>query len=152
SIEKPDTITPNQDVTLGFTIYQASSGNTVNLFRTVYEKPMHMIVVDDLLTYYSHIHPTQHGNTFYITTTFPHDGIYHIYVDFQPFGAIEQQYAFVVSVGQNPKPQIATTPKDTTTTKVFGNYEVTMQAPILNARDMTLGNQKITFILANAKT
>src|SRR5262249_53184866 len=99
SFSAPDTINPNEDTTLSFKVNDASSGNETKLFQKVYSKFAHLVIVDSSLSYFSHIHPDVDGNNFTITTQFPKDGIYHLYINFQPFGAIEQQFAFTVNVG-----------------------------------------------------
>ncbi len=148
----PDQIQPKQDTTLHFKIFDASSGNPVTLFRTLYEKPMHMIIVNSQLNYFTHIHPTQDNDEFWITTQFPADGIYHVYLNFQPFGAIEQQFAFTVPVGTALQIN-ASQNVDKKFTKTFGTYQVTMSpAKKLQTQALTLGDQKISFTIRNATT
>ncbi len=149
----PESIQPNQDTTLTFQVYDASSGNQVQLFQRVYEKLVHMIVVDSQLQYFAHIHPDQSDKNFTITTHFPHAGQYHVYVDFQPLGAIEQQFAFTVNVGTYSKTEASTTQPDTNLTKDFGDYEVTLAHPDpLKATDMSIGGQTFTFTLKDVKS
>lgn len=148
----PDNVTANTDTKLQFLVNDASSGNPVELYSRVYEKPIHLIVVDSSLQYFSHIHPDQQLGGFTINTQFPHDGQYHLYIDFQPLGAIEQQFAFVINVG-NANPATATQPPDTNLTKDFGNYEVTLTKPDpLQASSMSIGGQTMTFTINDAKT
>src|SRR5581483_3191966 len=40
SFNHPDTIQPNQDTQLQFQVFDASSGNKIQFFQTVYEKPL----------------------------------------------------------------------------------------------------------------
>lgn len=150
----PDDIQPGQDVDLKFTIYDASSGNPVLLYKPVYEKVMHMIIVNSDLTYFSHIHPTQQGNSFVVTTQFSADGMYHIYINFQPFGAIEQQFGFTLPVGDVTTIVQASQKPDTNLKKTFGDYTVALDLPAggLDAQEMTIGNQKLTFVITDAKT
>lgn len=156
SFNNPPNAQPNQDITLKFSIYDSATGSYISLYRVLYAQPMHCIIVDNELKYFSHIHPTQESiNGFTTTTQFPHTGFYHIYVQFQPFGGIEQQVGFVfpVGVGQDDVSQKATTPVDTNITKVFGNYEVTLDTHGgLNAQEMSVGNQKISFTIKDEKT
>ncbi len=156
SFNHPDIIEPNQDAPLSFTVFDASNGNPVTFFRTLYTKPMHLIIVDSTLTYFSHIHPEQQAvGGFTITTQFPHIGSYHLYVDFQPFGGIEQQIGFSLPIGVNSDQTISSSSKkpDATLTKAFGDYEVTFDTHGKLDKDaMSLGNQKISFTIKNAKT
>ncbi len=145
-------IEPRAEVELNFKIYNASSGFPVQLFSTTYEKPMHLIIVDEDLAYFEHIHPTQTNDGFTIKTTFPHWGRFHIYLDFQPLGAVEQQFAFIQDIG-NPDLEGPHIHNDTTRDKVFGNYRVIVDYPSpLKASEMTVGNQKFKFTILDAKT
>ncbi len=116
---------------------------------------MHLIIVNSELTYFTHIHPIQDTSDFVITTKFPSHGVYHLYVDFQPLGAIEQQFAFTVPVGvkETDITNSANLPIDTALTKTFGDYEVSLATSgPLKASAMTLGQQKLIFTLKAAKT
>lgn len=159
----PDNPQPNQDIPLKFKIYDANSGNQVLLFLKTYAYPMHLIIVDSSLNYFEHIHPTEQGDgEFDITTQLPKPGFYHLYIQFQPLGAVEQQMAFTLAVGMNPddKAELASQPLDSNLTKVFSDsnqpevsYEVTLDTHgTLNASDMSLGNDKITYTIKDAKT
>lgn len=152
SFQHPDAIIANQDAPLNFQVYDASNGNKVQLFSNVYEKPLHLVVVDSQLGHFSHIHPTLDDNGFNITTQFPHDGVYHLYLNFQPLGAIEQQFAFtaIVGDGQNTKSAQVV---DTDLTKIVDGYQVTLKLPgVLKAADMSIGRQTISFTIQDAAT
>ncbi len=144
-------VQPNQDTQLSFKVYDASSGNPVSIFSRVYEKVMHLIVVDNELQNFSHIHPEQTIDGFTITTKFPHPGRYHLYLDFQPTGAIEQQFGFTVNVGTVDQPAVASQNPDTNLTKTFGAYQVTLETPQLKASEMSLGNQPLKFTIKDAQ-
>ncbi|HSW87835.1 MAG TPA: ferric reductase-like transmembrane domain-containing protein [Candidatus Saccharimonadales bacterium] len=145
--------TPNQNVTIHFKVFDASSGNPVTYFKFIYAKKMHLIIVNSSLTYFSHIHPEQDNEGFFITTQFPANDTYHLYIEYQPFGGIEQQMAFTIPVGSTQTPTAIQSADANVTTKTFGNYEVTMNTNgTLSAADMSFGNQKISFTLKEAKT
>ena len=114
-----------------------------------------MIVVDNELSFFNHIHPTLRSNDFSITTQFPHPGLYRIYLTYQPLGAIEQQVAFVIRVGMNEadKPQTAKHAVDGQLTKTFGEYQVSLDThgPLI-AEHMSLGHQKISATIKDTKT
>lgn len=151
SFTAPDTIQPDTDTTLSFRVYNAATGAPVAYFKTPYEKVMHMIVVSNDLSYFAHIHPVQKGYDFSITTQFPKDGTYRIYLDFQPLEAIEQEDAFTITVG-NPGVQVVDT-NDFSTKKIFGNYEVAMDTHGgLNAQSLTFGEQTLSFTINDATT
>lgn len=149
-------VQPNQDTLLTFRVYDASSGNPISLFRTLYAWPMHLIIVDSGLSYYDHVHPTQQENgEFTITTQFPHADFYHLYIQFQPFGGIEQQIGFTLPVGVQATDSVprSTQPLDTNLTKVFGDFEVSLDTHgQLKADDMTLGKETLSFTIKDAKT
>ena len=115
SFNKPTT-TPNQPTSLQFRINNANTGSPITILQKLYEKPMHLIIVDDSLDYFSHQHPTLKNDTFEITTQFPKTGNYRLYAQFQPLQAIEQQVAFVQPVGDGA-PHMSTQPLDTNFTK-----------------------------------
>jgi len=153
SFSHEDSITPNQDTILHFQVFNASSGNRVQYFEKIYEKVVHVIVVDSELKYFAHIHPIQDDNGLTITTQFPHSGQYHIYLDFQPLGAIEQQFAFTVDVGTFEKPIFSSQKPDINRSKIFDKYQVVLQAvEPLRASDLSVGQQTLKFTLRDSKT
>ncbi len=153
SFIKPEKIEPDQDIQLSFEVFDASSGNKIDLFRQVYTKPMHLIIVNSTLTYFNHIHPVQTDKNFSITTQFPKPGLYHLYINFQPFGAIEQQFEVTVNVGNNEQQIFASQKPDTNLTKTFGKYEITLDYPKpLLASKVSVGEQLLTFTIRNADT
>ena len=156
SYNNPTNIQANQDTTLRFTIYDAETGSPVSLFRVLYAKQMHCIIVDSRLQYFHHIHPTQESsNSFAVTTQFPQDGVYHVYITFQPFGGIEQQVGFTQVVGSSTSAVgiPATQKVDSVTEKTFGDYTVDMDTHgTLQANLMSVGQQVISFSVKDAKT
>jgi hypothetical protein len=108
--------------------------------------------VDDKLEYFNHIHPQLVGTDFEITTKFPKNAFYHLYADFQPRGAIEQQMAFTLNVG-GVQAAKATTAPDSSLIKTFGSYQVTLDTTgPLRASEMSLGKQIVSFTIKDAKT
>ncbi len=149
--DHPEIVRPNQDVPLTFKVYDAASGNRVNLFARVYERPSHLIIVDSELNYFNHIHPAQNASEFNITTQFPKIGIYHLYKGFQPLGAIEQQFAFTLNVGNVVNTTVSNAQPDSALSKTFGNYEVTLNYPKpLKAQLLSVGQQELTFTIKDA--
>lgn len=148
-----DAVLPNTDTTLQFQVYDASSGNPVQLFTPLYSKLLHLIIVDEELQYFHHIHPVLNETGFQISTQFPKAGNYHVYLNFQPIGAIEQQFGFTIHVGGPTPPVTAMTPEDLNMTKHFDTYDVTLQKPNqLRASELSIGGQTITFHLEDAQT
>jgi DMSO/TMAO reductase YedYZ heme-binding membrane subunit len=153
SFDKPQTMQPNQNAVLQFDVFNAANGNEVNLFQKVYEKEAHLIIVDNELQYFSHIHPQREGNTFTIATQFPRPGVYRAYLSYQPVGAVEQQVAFSFQVGQGwaARPANAAQNSDTNMIKTFGQYEVTLSTGNgLVAKEMENATQKLSFMIRDA--
>ena len=153
SFYHPDTVEPNTTVPLHFVVYDASNGNQMQLFSKLYEKTMHLIIVNDKLDYFSHIHPVQSEKDFAIETLFPKLGVYHLYVDFWPLGAIEQQMAFTLPVGTVTDTNNSDIKPDVNLTKQFENYEVTLSySKPLKANLLSVGGQRLSFRIKDAKT
>jgi len=148
-----DIVEPNTKTTLKFKVYNSSTGQEVKLFSYFYTKLIHLVIVDESLSYFSHIHPEQTEDGFVISTTFPKAGLYHLYTDFQPLGGVEQQMGFSLQVGDQKDVKKGIMLPDNKLTKVFGDYLVTMNFPRpLLAKKLSVGNQKITFTIKDAKT
>lgn len=151
----PDVITPGVAATLKFRVFDASSGAPISVFTRNYEKLMHLIIVDNDLNNFQHIHPdfkqslpAEAGNYgwFEITATFPHDGRYHLYMDFLPAGAIEQQFAFPLDVGDTGNIQPPQINLQETSVFTTGNYNISLSYDKpLKAVQLTLGAQSLNF-------
>lgn len=153
SLKHSEAILPGQDVPLSFKVFNAANGNQVHLFSKIYDKLVHLIIVDEELAYFTHIHPEQNEKEFFITTQFPKAGKYHLYIDFQPLGVIEQQFAFTILVGNGKVEEYQPKQPDVNLTKTFGKYDVTLGFPKpLMASKMTVGEQPFTFTLTDTET
>lgn len=139
-----DSITPNKDTELTFAITDAQNGSPVLLFNKPYEKTMHLILINEELDYYEHIHPEQKGSSFIITTKFPKVGRYHLYTDFQPIGAIEQQFAFTLQVGVINDPLLPQLEPNSELTKKVDDYTVSLSydKPLV-ASKLSIGQQEL---------
>lgn len=144
----PDIIVPQTKIPLVFTIYDAANGTPQLLYQRAYEKLMHLIIVDESLTYFEHIHPEQNKNTFSIDATFPRNGRYHLYTDFQPLGAIEQQMGFTVNVGDEEK-TVSTFPEKLSDT--VDGYTITLNKDTFTSQELSLGNKKMTFTIKDSQ-
>ena len=135
-----------QENDIRFRVYDASNGEPVSLFTKNYEKLMHLIIVDNTLSSYQHIHPEFKDGWFEIPITLPKDGRYNLYLDFVPVGAIEQQIGLSLrTAGYSPE-----TPKEfepeTDLVKKFGDYEVKLSyAKPLRAAQMSVGATHLKF-------
>ncbi len=61
---------------------------------------MHLIIVEQDLSYFAHIHPTLIGadGNFTINHTFPESGTYKLWVDFKPKGGTQTLVTFIANV------------------------------------------------------
>jgi len=81
----PQIILPNTPVALTFSIMDKRSNRIVKKFQISQEKLMHVIVLSHDLSFYNHIHPEYNNDgLFTITTQFPAEGSYNLYVDYSP--------------------------------------------------------------------
>jgi hypothetical protein len=152
---EPQKVVPNQDTILRFKIYDAASGNEVTDYSLVMEKLMHLVIVDSQLQYFTHIHPIHNNSEFTVTTQFPHEGIYHLYSNFLPTNATEQQFAFSVVVGNGKSSTGAATSSSISLATTVENYKITLSAPAatgFHAKDMSNGAQLLNFHFTNAAT
>lgn len=155
SLQKPEELLPNQNVPLAFAIYNAATGDPVSLYQKIYEKEMHMVVVDNTLTYFNHIHPQRNGNNFAITTQFPHPGVYRTYLTYQPIGAVEQEvgFSFQVGGGESSKVSLNDQKIDTNITKKYGKYNVNINTGNgLYATEIAKGTDSLAFTVTDAAT
>jgi DMSO/TMAO reductase YedYZ heme-binding membrane subunit len=151
-IKVPENITPQTPTPLSFSIFNAGSGTEQKAFLNIYEKPMHLIIVDQDLKYFAHIHPQQSGNTFSITTEFPENGRYHLYTDYQPVGAIEQQHAYTLQIGDKIE-KLTNHKVDKNLTKSAGDYHITLKTSLpITTKDIDQGKTIFTFEIRDKKS
>jgi DMSO/TMAO reductase YedYZ heme-binding membrane subunit len=156
SFEHSD-MTAGQTGDLHFKIYDASNGSTNTNLAVLYSKYAHLVIVDESLQYYSHIHPqpTTSFSDLAVSTSFPTAGLYHLYLNYQPVGAIEQQVAFTVQVkatvtdgAQLTTGKVVVDSRvDTDLQKTFGNYKVKLLSSDYSASKMSIGEQQVQYSL-----
>jgi hypothetical protein len=151
-IPPEESIIPNKDTTLKFRIYNADTGEQVTKFDSLYEKLVHLVIVGGELQFFSHIHPVLQNGEFIVTTKFPKNDLYHLYLNFQPGGGPEQQFGVTLAVGNQPA-AASVQSADNNLTKTFGDYNVTLvKHEDFRAVDMTKGQQSIVFGLTYASS
>ncbi|MEZ0286590.1 MAG: ferric reductase-like transmembrane domain-containing protein, partial [Candidatus Paceibacterota bacterium] len=90
-VSNPVKPVPGQPVAMTITFYNAITGQKVSKFTQAYEKFLHMVVVNNGLTSFEHLHPaTTAEGSFELTHTFKEEGTYRMYFNFHPFQAPEQ--------------------------------------------------------------
>lgn len=144
---KPSDVVPNENVKLSFDFTDTKSGKPALDFEIINDKLLHLVIVDESLNYYTHIHPVKHASKFSIDTSFPKNGRYHLYIDFLPKGSVEQNQSFVLDVGNSVDFEEKNISEEDKKTNVFSNYTVSINNPELEAKKMNLGEQSISFEL-----
>lgn len=145
----PSKIEPGKEIPLTFTVYDANTGDVVTEYSVVYEKLMHVIIVDEKLSYFSHIHPEFIDGRFVVSAIFPSDGRYRVYTDFQPLNGPEEMMAFSLSVGTGVS-DASDSEVDTSVSRTVGSYTVTIAYPRpLTARDLSEGMTEVTFTVTD---
>jgi len=141
-----DQVLPNQPTTLHFHVTDAATGADVTQFTKFYDQFFHIVIVDDTLTYFQHLHPTFADGDFQLTTTFPTAATYHIYLNFQPYQAIEQSFAEVLTVGGEVRQVADTLTQDEATSRTLNGYGITLtQGETMKAADASVGNAQVVF-------
>jgi hypothetical protein len=144
---------PNQNVNLNFKVFDADTGTEVTQFDIINDKLLHLVIVDESLKFFNHIHPENSGSQFNIATQFPHNGVYHLYVNYQPKGGAEQQVGFSLQVGGNET--VVKLEPDTTLSKIVGNKAVglsTSKNESFLASLMSMGAQTLVFSFKDTQT
>ncbi len=150
SVQTPPNITAGSSVPFSFKVFTASTGSLVTQFNTVHDKLAHLVIVNDKLGYYSHIHPDLTDGQFTISTSFPADDNYRAYISFEPKGGAEQvfAYSFVVGKGASGAPDKTV---DATAAKTFGGVTASLLGGAkISAVDVASGKAKLTFHFADS--
>jgi hypothetical protein len=80
-------------------VIQDASGTAVEQFEISHEKLLHLIAVNEDLSWFSHIHPEyKDDGQFTIETTFPAGGAYKLFADFVPEGGEATTASGVVNI------------------------------------------------------
>lgn len=145
SVEIPPNPTANTAIPLSFRVFTANTGSLVTQFDLVHDKLAHLVIANDKLNYYSHIHPDFANGQFTVQATLPADDNYRAYISFEPKGDAEQVFAYTFQVGKgaNGVPEKivdAETPKaiGSITASLIGNTKV-------SATDIASGKAKVVF-------
>jgi hypothetical protein len=112
---------------------QDSAGKAITKFDTFQEKLMHLIVVNDDLQFFSHLHPQyQNNGRFTVEANFPRSGNYTIFSDYKPTGEEEQVSVLKTQVPGNSSSSESI---DLNRTKIFGDTKVnlTSSSPTVRA-------------------
>jgi hypothetical protein len=85
---------------LDFAMTRAANGRAVRDYQVELTKKLHVIIVNDDLSVFLHVHPRllQNGH-FVLDQHFPAEGKYHIFADATPAGLEQQVFRFDVGIG-----------------------------------------------------
>lgn len=124
---------------LTFAVRENGSAHVVKDFQLVHEKLMHLIVVSDDLSYFSHEHPEIGADgRFRLRWTFPRAGRYFLFSDFTPGDGLNQILRTQITVdGARPRALPHLVP-DHSLSKVVDGYTVTVQptAPLVAGKQV----------------
>ncbi|WP_042454803.1 hypothetical protein [Neobacillus dielmonensis] len=82
----PEHVNPSEKIPLSILI-KDNSNQPITSFETVHEKKMHLFIISNDLSYFSHIHPKYKENgQFDFTGEFPAGGDYKLIAEFTPKG------------------------------------------------------------------
>ncbi len=83
----PATVNPNQEVTLSMTPKNKDNANEQVPLDVEHTKKIHLIVVNDDLSWFDHIHPEYNSDGSYtVKEKFPTAGKYTLFADYKPSG------------------------------------------------------------------
>lgn len=123
-------------------------GAPVNDFEVNHEKLLHLIVVSEDLSFFSHIHPDFKGNgTFTVPATFANGGKYKMFADFKPAGGSGTTLSEWVQVEGEAAPPAAIT-ADAKLVKEAGGKEIELSLSSAKANEEVT----LTYDIRDAKT
>jgi hypothetical protein len=146
---------PNVASSLIITIYDADTGAPVTNFDRVHDKLMHLVISDNSLTYYDHLHPEFNSGAFSVPVRLPSNGQYRFYFQFMPSGGTEQTFGMTAVVGKNIPSVTSTQLVDTSPVKTVASTTVslaTSDGQQLSIEKVKNGAQNLVFHLVDSAT
>lgn len=141
----PVKVAPGNEVVLSMTPkMEGKEGDAIGL-EIQHEKKIHLIIVNDDLSYFDHIHPEYTADGSYkVPTKFPAPGNYTIFADFKPVGGNHTVDKMKVNVeGSAPQPRKYTTSKLTSDSEDGFSVTLTPQAELVaNQQASIIGTLK----------
>lgn len=90
-VASPAAPRPGEPVTLTFAVAHPATGEATRGFELVHDKPYHLFVISQDMTFFEHIHPQQADDgSWFIQTVLPTPGYYSVLSDFTPTGGSSQ--------------------------------------------------------------
>lgn len=116
---------------LAITVTEQAVGDAIKEFELVHDKPMHLIIVRDDLSYFDHLHLEPQNGVFTTSYSFPDAGDYKLWVDVKPKGGRQFLTAFRLHAKGQPLYERIPLAVDNQFTKsvMNGQYRVSLALP-----------------------
>lgn len=116
----PLNIVPEQETRLTLTLQKPVK------LEISHEKKIHLIVVNEDLSYFNHIHPDETEGIYTVKTKFPSSGKFYLFADYKPYGGAQVVNKLEINVpGETPSPLVYSNEK---LTGHSGAYAITLVA------------------------
>jgi hypothetical protein len=89
-------------VTLRIVVAEQAVGEPLDDFELLHDRVMHLIIVDQGLSHFAHVHPALNNGVFEVHHAFPEPGSYKLWSEAKPRGAAAILAAFRLEVGGSP--------------------------------------------------
>jgi len=153
-VVSPARFSSGEKISLGFSVRNPITGETVTEFDVVHEKRFHLFIVSQDLEFFDHVHPRQaEDGSWKLEARLPRPGYYRLYSDFHPSGGTPQliQKALVTADCRSDLfASLARLVPDTNPSRTVDGMRVTLKsdpASFLAGREATL-----TFALEDEHT
>jgi P-type Cu+ transporter len=124
----PDRMMAGAPARLGLRIEDAETGEAIRDIVESHERPLHFIVVSTDLEFFRHLHPWPIGDDeYWVDVTFPHDGRYYLFLEFQRAGGetVVARESVVLGRDSAPPARLAESP----TPAKFEDLAVSLYVP-----------------------
>jgi hypothetical protein len=69
---------------LSFAVTEQKAGDPLQRFELLHDRLMHLIIVDESLSYFEHVHPALQTDVFLLSHVFPVEGRYKLWAEVKP--------------------------------------------------------------------
>ncbi|RYX85086.1 YHS domain-containing protein [bacterium] len=129
SLDTSAKVAANKPALLTFAVREQGQSQLVKQFQLVHEKLMHLIVVSDDLSYFSHEHPQIGADgRFRLKWTFPRAGRYLMFADFTPDNGLNQVLRTQVTVSGGQPKALPKLVADKTLSKTVDGYTISLKS------------------------
>lgn len=132
----PQNIVPEQETRLTLTLQKPS------VLEVSHEQKIHLIIVNEDLSYFNHIHPVETEAGYEVNTQFPSSGKFYLFADYKPYGIGQVVNKLEVNVQGN-----STTPVAYHKEELTGSSEAYSISLVADQDQFTSGHVMIDGIL-----